>query len=923
MRVRVKNKIIGLAAVSLRTTLKYRRNWNKNSPAVRALQKMMPTGSSKKSYRLYIPMNERVKHHFVIPPAVRSALKKMGYVATDYLAKKCVKIADKEQKNVFNIGKVIAKDEHAKAAFDNDPQLQNSHGGKGLQMVISCHPYDIIGMSTGRDWDNQSCMRLKDNRVGFDNGQYSHHVKADVAEGTLVAYAVDTADTNINRPKGRCLIKPFINNEGDVLYRRETKIYGNPVPGFNSTLNAFIRKLNADAKSGTYEMPENLYNDGISQEHTHQGTGDGIHLDDAIEDPNQAIPYVKQQMAIIREGEHAEKVNVGDISGARKNANDIAKLLNDAEGLITPQLDEIADLVRGSDFVAQYVTDETLRDAQISPALAYVARKADLVAKRKSIKLPENVDVKLARKLARTANPTALSSVLSELNDESNDEGHHAQIVADFLRGVVPIPPKEELDKYPHAKSLLRTVASASRFMAIFNHTRYQEAAYEILDNTEDSDKVLNEEVLNVVKEIHGPEFVLSYLLDNVGRLSADDWFFLDTRVMAEALSNRRAFRAFDRLTDGQAVMFMEHVKIDQLRTIVTYKHRANSFKGNFDSILKFFTENPENVDSVMSGMGVNQSWDLNNVKNLAEFSLPLFMQLSGTGPAFSADGALSALLNAISPLILAHTGEKLEPASTELVFLMQVLQVAGSLLDAPVDFTKFVEFDPEPLDDVRASYRSRTARERDADYKTFTRLLTSLEIDGKSVPITREMDLVISEAPYSFSFLPHEMVLANTRVVLKSVAKIQSMDTLLKSLEQMVDNSVVVEPEDEDDAINKKMESFEADYEDEDYDELYSEAYERAQEEVYRENDKVHKNNSDIVRFLSEICSFVGEPEDADDDDEDEEKDLEFGYSTPQFTPEIFEEFASDIEELRQAAKDAYERAVEEAEEYSDSNRY
>ena len=72
-------------------------------------------------------------------------------------------------------------------------------------------------------------------------------------------------------------------------------------------------------------------------------------------------------------------------------------------------------------------------------------------------------------------------------------------------------------------------------------------------------------------------------------------------------------------------------------------------------------------------------------------------------------------------------------------------------------------------------------------------------------------------------------------------------------------------------------------------------------------------------MRFLSEICSFVGEPEDADDDDEDGEKDLEFGYSTPQFTPEIFEEFASDIEELRQAAKDAYERAVEEAEEYSD----
>src|SRR5690606_39759878 len=70
-------------------------------------------------------------------------------------------VCSSDLKNEFNIGKVVAKNPIAKAAFDNDPQLQNSKDSK-INVVISCHPYDIIGMSTGRDWDRQSCMRLDD-----------------------------------------------------------------------------------------------------------------------------------------------------------------------------------------------------------------------------------------------------------------------------------------------------------------------------------------------------------------------------------------------------------------------------------------------------------------------------------------------------------------------------------------------------------------------------------------------------------------------------------------------------------------------------------------------------------------------------------------------------------------------------------------
>jgi len=287
---------LATAAVSMRTTLKYRRDWNKNGPAVKLLQSLMPQGGKKKGYRLYMEPGKQMKLRFTVPPAVRVAVQKAGYIITDYLAKKCVKASDKDQKNVFNIGKVIAKDPHAKAAFDNDPQLQNTKTSR-IQVVISCHPYDIIGMSTGRSWDNQSCMRLKDFREGYDNGKYNRHVKNDVAEGTLVAYAIHADDTNIQKPLCRCLIKPFVNEDGDVLYRRETSVYGNPVPGFTQSLNGFLRKINAHVPEGFYEVVDGLYNDGAGTSHQHRIVDEesAIEAEDIVEDPALIVPYVKKQ----------------------------------------------------------------------------------------------------------------------------------------------------------------------------------------------------------------------------------------------------------------------------------------------------------------------------------------------------------------------------------------------------------------------------------------------------------------------------------------------------------------------------------------------------------------------------------------------------------------------------------------------------
>lgn len=929
---------MAVAAVSMKTALKYRRDWNKNSPAVKALQKMMPTGPGKKGYRLYIPIGAQIKHRFIIPPAVRFALKKNGFVATDYLAKKCVKLDDKDQKNVFNIGKVIAKDVHAKMAFDNDPQLQNTASGAHLQVVISCHPYDIIGMSTGRSWDKQSCMRLDDGVVNRgDKGAYSRHVKNDVAEGTLVAYAIDPNDTNINKPKCRCLIKPFVNSEGEVLYRRESDVYGNPVPGFNSTVNAFLRKLNADAESGHYEMSGDLYDDGAGTDHHHvKSDSNRITNDDVGDDHSLAVDFVKQEMEIIKAGEEDETTNLGNISGARNNANNIAHMLNDlTSNEMTVQLDEIADLVRGSEFIGQYVNDLVLHGKKINSALAYVARKAGLLDKRKEINFPETMDVKLAITQARSGNPAAMEVVLRNLDDEENPGDHHAQILADLMYGVLPVPEKEMLDKYPFARSFIHTTASAARFLNLFSYERFHEAAFALLEITEGSEKMRGDYVMYTLREVQGLELVLCYLLDNVGFLSADEWFLFRTNEMAEHLIGRRNFRAFDKLTDNQAQMFMEHIKIDMMRLIVTQPYRADAFKDNFPAIRAFFLEHPENINSIIEGRGTQQ-WDIACVTNLIKFSVPMFLQLNGEGSAFNAS-MVTAMMNAIAPYLLDYNGadkigddDKTEVASTQMEFIMQALQVAGKMLDKPVDFTKHIEFDPIDLNAVSAKFKNLAGGDRNGAYMTFSGVLSGLEINGQSINIAQEMELIVAEAPASFYAMPRETLANHHRTIIKELAKMSSMDTLLKSAENILDNTEMVETEDEDSYVNDNSDMGDAYPDDDDYDELLEAAQDKARDKVERLNQATVETNTKCLRALEMLQMLIGEDEEEDEDDEDEDEDgevkskpLEFGYQTPQFTPEIFEEYSSDILELRERIKEALAQRSEEAEEYRDAAGY
>lgn len=465
---------LGIAAVSMRSALKYRRNWNKNGPTVQLLRKLMPRGS--KGYRVYMPIgvSQNVRS-VVVPLQVRLAVKQAGFRITDYLAKKCVKITDKEQKNEFNIGKVIAKDPVAKAAFDNDPQLQNSSTAE-FQLVVSCHPYDIIGMSTGRSWDNESCMRLGDYRDTHSDGSNNHYLPKDIAEGTLVAYAIRASDTNIEKPLGRCLLKPFVREDGgeEILYRRETKIYGNPVPGMPETLNRFLRKLNADIPPGQYRLIKGLYNDGIQWDHNREESG---------ETDTDLIDWtVVDDEATLKEKPHLFASLVAhflkNYKSGLTDARHLMAVLFHASLMVPPKyIRQAARLIATPDLAKAFMEYVTEDDSTTFIAGKFLRNPEfrKLCAKN----IPVGVDAADSPVLSFVS-PKFDEAILKGL---PNNIDSYILTAYQLLTGMLQLSPKS-IESNPDRHKVVYLFARLARDASVFDLKAYQETAHQILATT-------------------------------------------------------------------------------------------------------------------------------------------------------------------------------------------------------------------------------------------------------------------------------------------------------------------------------------------------------------------------------------------------------------------------------------------------------
>lgn len=193
-------------------------SWGTTKTAAKISNHVFPEGKQ----RMEIPMKSApTKSDEKVAPdqEVEEHLNKHGYRVHDYVRGYA---KDKHGREI-SIGKVLGRtgaSEALQKKFINDDNRTGS-SVKDAKVIISHHPHDVAGMSTGRGWT--SCVNMVC-KPGAQN--YSEHLKDDIHHGTHVAYLVHKDDDDIKNPIARVALKPFTNENGHTILKPEANVYG-------------------------------------------------------------------------------------------------------------------------------------------------------------------------------------------------------------------------------------------------------------------------------------------------------------------------------------------------------------------------------------------------------------------------------------------------------------------------------------------------------------------------------------------------------------------------------------------------------------------------------------------------------------------------------------------------------------------------
>ena len=219
-------------------------------------------------YRIYLPLEKYVddsddkQEESSVKSKLFSTLSTHGYELVDYkkgLAK------DKYRREVTvgrGLNKLQSKNPEIadlRKEFEQDPvRFGLKQKSTEKLVVISRHPYDIAGQSTGRGWT--SCKNLK-------TGSMKKHVCPET-KYDLIAYLINANDRNIENPLGRLMIHCYISEFNDqTIFVTEETIYPKELnikplgDAFESTVNAWL-KTKFKLQHGMYVIEHDSYLDG-------------------------------------------------------------------------------------------------------------------------------------------------------------------------------------------------------------------------------------------------------------------------------------------------------------------------------------------------------------------------------------------------------------------------------------------------------------------------------------------------------------------------------------------------------------------------------------------------------------------------------------------------------------------------------------
>jgi len=196
----------------------------------------------KRANRIYL--YPKMITDYQLQSEIKDFLNRSGYNVLSEIDGTCVQITTdiRTKKSPVKIGKILTK-------LGADFLLQEYTNKRTLHtldtddycIVISRHPYDVIGVSTRRQWT--SCIDLHEKQYkGIHlEGKFTELLRA----GSMAAYLIRRDDKNINDPVAR------INFQyaSGMIYMYET--HGKPNSTFYATLNNWITKANQILMSKT------------------------------------------------------------------------------------------------------------------------------------------------------------------------------------------------------------------------------------------------------------------------------------------------------------------------------------------------------------------------------------------------------------------------------------------------------------------------------------------------------------------------------------------------------------------------------------------------------------------------------------------------------------------------------------------------
>lgn len=200
----------------------------------------------KNYYRIYFDIKvDPSKWQVNIPQEIKDYMEWFRYPIKDYAKGICV---DKDGRDI-KIGRLFVKLGREDLLKAYEDSKNNTLKDTEYTVVISRHPYDIIGQSTGRGWS--SCMDINDPRYEKKFVETWYGLSKQLKQGHLVSYLLRKNDRNIKNPISRIMIVrnswpygSFSSTDKSSPLKVDDHIYGVKVKEHSDLLKKWVDSFN-------------------------------------------------------------------------------------------------------------------------------------------------------------------------------------------------------------------------------------------------------------------------------------------------------------------------------------------------------------------------------------------------------------------------------------------------------------------------------------------------------------------------------------------------------------------------------------------------------------------------------------------------------------------------------------------------------